>query len=123
MIVFYVHSFVVILGTGLQGGGQVLYFSWIMDIPLDKVLYTQLFLFTQVLKLIQTLVGKVKLQLTHILFKVLEKYLTYFVPKKTITTSSIGQKASLTYTFIYLFYLFIWGFTSLSTLYRSYHDG
>ena len=26
--------------------------------------------------------------------------------------------------FIYLgFYLFIWGFTSLSTLYRSYHDG
>ena len=22
-----------------------------------------------------------------------------------------------------MFYLFIWGFTSLSTLYRSYHDG
>ena len=24
---------------------------------------------------------------------------------------------------VYLFYLFIWSFTSLSTLYRSYHDG
>ena len=24
---------------------------------------------------------------------------------------------------LYLFILFIWGFTSLSTLYRSYHDG
>ena len=24
---------------------------------------------------------------------------------------------------VYLFILFIWGFTSLSTLYRSYHDG
>ena len=26
-------------------------------------------------------------------------------------------------SFIYLIYLFIWGFTSLSTLYRSYHNG
>ena len=26
-------------------------------------------------------------------------------------------------TFVLLIYLFIWGFTSLSTLYRLYHDG
>ena len=38
------------------------------------------------------------------------------------------EKADVSYVFLpqfnFLFiYLFIWGFTSLSTLYRSYHDG
>ena len=33
------------------------------------------------------------------------------------------SKKIITFRDTLLIYLFIWGFTSLSTLYRSYHDG
>ena len=46
-----------------------------------------------------------------------------------ITKGTVKQGAHYIYRCVQIvmlwkrFYLFIWGFTSLSTLYRSYHDG
>ena len=42
-----------------------------------------------------------------------------FVCKKSFEYSDINVFSTIQY----VFNLFIWGFTSLSTLYRSYHDG
>ena len=45
--------------------------------------------------------------------------------KSKIGNLPLGNNYSLETTIpqLCLIYLFIWGFTSLSTLYRSYHDG
>ena len=44
--------------------------------------------------------------------------------EKTVKLARIQMTHVLWYLKVHwIFYLFIWGFTSLSTLYRSYHDG
>ena len=44
-------------------------------------------------------------------------------PSFNLGVDTISNYTQNTYDNSVIIYLFIWGFTSLSTLYRSYHDG